>query len=94
MHKACNASRQKLHICPADDADKNLPSHTQSGTQLVQGGVLSSLQEKIKYTKKGFCCLVVTSLLEPSKVRGAVEISLQGEKVCPCPPAEADMSAG
>lgn len=48
----------------------------------MQGGVLSSLQEKIKYSKKGFCCLVVTSVLEPSKVKGAVEISLQGEKVC------------
>ncbi|CAK0750157.1 hypothetical protein CVIRNUC_001968 [Coccomyxa viridis] len=47
---------------------------------IFQGGVLSSLQEKIKYSKKGFCCLVVTSVLEPSKVKGAVEISLQGEK--------------
>ena len=54
--------------------------------------MLSSLQEKIKYSKKGFCCLVVTSVLEPSKVKGAVEISLQGEKVHLLP-AEADMSA-
>lgn len=47
----------------------------------VQGGVLSSLQEKLKYVKDGFCCLVVTTASEPNKIRGAVEVSLQGEKV-------------
>lgn len=45
-----------------------------------QGGCVSALQEKLKYTKDGFCCLVVTSASEPDNVRGAVEISLQGEK--------------
>ena len=48
---------------------------------MLQGGCLSSLQEKLKYTKDGFCCLVVTSASEPDTVRGVVEISLQGEKV-------------
>ena len=47
----------------------------------LQGGCVSALQEKLKYTKDGFCCLVVTSASEPEEVRGAVEISLQGEKV-------------
>ena len=49
----------------------------------MQGGCVSALQEKLKYTKDGFCCLVVTSASEPDTVRGAVEISLQGEKVRP-----------
>ncbi len=49
----------------------------------LQGGCLSALQEKLKYTKDGFCCLVATSTSEPDRVRGVVEISLQGEKVNP-----------
>lgn len=45
---------------------------------------MSALQEKMKYSKDGFCCLVVTSASEPNKVKGSVEISLQGGKVPAC----------